>query len=73
MDIILALITGLIFGCFLAYFFIRTRIVGRLRIDRSCPEDPPCLFLELSKKVDIFTNRKYVVFKIKNENFLPQK
>ena len=46
--------------------------VGDLRIDRSDP-DGPYLFLELDKPLSSFEQDEYVVFRIKNENYISHK
>lgn len=46
--------------------------VGDLRIDRSDP-DGPYLFLELDKPLSSFEQEEYVVFRIKNENYISHK
>lgn len=46
--------------------------VGDLRIDRSDP-DGPYLFLELDKPLNTFEQEEYVVFRIKNENYISHK
>lgn len=67
MTAIITLIVGFLLG---AAVFHR-RPVGNLRIDRSDPADPPYLFLELSSDVGRFLHKKYVVLRIRAENFLP--
>ncbi|MBQ8132897.1 MAG: beta-lactamase induction signal transducer protein [Clostridia bacterium] len=53
--------------------FSRLRATGSLRIDRSDPEDSPHLFLELSKGVNCFYRKKYIILKVRNENYISQK
>lgn len=67
MTAIITLIVGFLLG---AAVFHR-RPVGNLRIDRSDPADPPYLFLELSSDVGQFLHKKYVVLRVRAENFLP--
>lgn len=67
MTAIITLIIGFLLG---AAVFHR-RPVGNLRIDRSDPDDPPYLFLELSSDVGRFLHKKYVVLRVRAENFLP--
>ncbi len=67
MTAIITLIVGFLLG---AAVFHR-RPVGNLRIDRSDPTDPPYLFLELSSDVGRFLHKKYVVLRVRAENFLP--
>ena len=67
MTAIITLIVGFLLG---AAVFHR-RPVGNLRIDRSDPTDTPYLFLELSSDVGRFLHKKYVVLRVRAENFLP--
>lgn len=65
-------ILGLVVGAFCMMHIQRIRSIGFLRIDRSIPDEPPYLFLEALQNVETISKRKYVVFKVKNENFIPQ-
>lgn len=49
------------------------KIVGRLRIDRSDPEDGPYMFAEIFKGVGDISKMKYVSFKVCNEDYISQK
>ncbi len=49
------------------------KIVGRLRIDRSDPEDGPYMFAEIFKGVGDISKMKYVTFKVCNEDYISQK
>jgi len=62
--------TGLLAGLIIAYIYIRSRSVGCIRIDRSDPEEPPLLFLELHTSVETVSNGKYVILSVKNKNFI---
>ena len=48
------------------------KIVGRLRIDRSDPEDGPYMFAEIFKGVGDISKMKYVTFEVCNEDYIPQ-
>ena len=67
MTAVIALIIGFLLGASVFY----RRPVGNLRIDQSDPADPPYLFLELSSDVGRFLHKKYVVLRVRAENFLP--
>ena len=67
MDIWLAFIAGVIVGLFVFYMRKESDICGNLRIDRS--DEEPYLFLELSKEVKDICGKKYVTFKVRDENF----
>ena len=43
---------GFVIGCKVTSLVIRDLVVGKLRIDKSNPEDGPFMFLELSKSID---------------------
>lgn len=63
-------VIGLFTGLGLSYLYVRSRFIGRLRIDRSEPEEPPLLFLELHASVEKVSNVKYVILEVKNKNFI---
>ena len=69
---ILILVIGAIVGVILTCFVFRSFLVGTLRIDRSDPDDT-FLFLELSKGMRQVISKKYVMMKVKIENFIPRK
>ncbi len=64
---------GVSLGISIAYIIFRSHFIGDLRIDNSDPEDGPYIFLELSKRIVDISSKKYVVLKVKLENFIPQK
>lgn len=43
---------------------------GSLRIDRSDPDEPPYIFLELYAEPSKIMQKKYVILKVKTENFI---
>lgn len=45
---------------------------GDLRIDDSIEEDPTRMFLELHEEVRTIRKRKYVIFKVINESYIPR-
>ncbi len=49
------------------------RPAGDLRVDHSDPSDGPYLFLELDTDVRNVMKKKYVIFRVKIKDFLPQK
>ena len=67
MDIWLTFIAGMIIGLFAGYLKGESDMCGNLRIDRS--DEEPYLFLELSKEVKDICGKKYVTFKVRDENF----
>ncbi len=72
MEFILFLV-GISLGVFIAAIIFRAHFIGNLRIANSDPEDRPYMFLELSKWIGDISSKKYVVLKVKLENFIPQK
>lgn len=61
---------GVLIGSLWVCIIFRLFVVGTLRVDRSDPDDAPYLFLELSKDVRTVSEKKYVIFKVRNENYI---
>lgn len=61
---------GMVVGSLSACIIFRLFVVGTLRVDRSDPDDVPYLFLELSKDARTASRKKYVIFKVRNENYI---
>lgn len=61
---------GMVVGSLSACIIFRLFVAGTLRVDRSDPDDALYLFLELSKDVRTVSEKKYVVFKVRNENYI---
>jgi hypothetical protein len=70
---IIVAILGMIAGYNLALMRIRSNTLGAIRIDRSDPDEDPYLFLELKGHPDALMNEQYVIFEVKNENFVSPK
>lgn len=73
MEFVLIFIAGFFVGMGVVLIAYRTYYVGTLRIDRSDPNEPPYMFLELDKGVGDISRKKNVVLKVKNENYISQK
>lgn len=73
MDIAIAIITGIIIGVIVSSLFVRTHLSGNLRVDHSIPEDDPYMFLELTKSVSTVLNKKFVILKVRAEDFISHK
>lgn len=75
MEIILALIIGIVVGFIIAAFKFQKWAdpVGTLRIDKSDPDDKPYLFLELTDNIDKVYRNKYVTFKVNTQSYIPHK
>lgn len=69
---ILLFFIGMIVGCVLTRFIFCKRSIGTLRIDTSDPNDGPYLFMELTKSMESFMYRKWVVLKLSLESYLPR-
>lgn len=69
-KMIIAFLVGVLIGTILYAISIKTASVGTLRIDQSDPEDSPYLFLELKKNVNNIASNKYVIMKVKRENYI---
>lgn len=69
----IAIIAGIIIGVIMSSLFVRIHLSGNLRVDHSIPEDDPYLFLELSKSVSTILKKKFVILKIRVEDFIPHK
>jgi hypothetical protein len=65
--IIIGIIIGLAIS--IAGFFFRS--IGALRIDKSDPTDKPYMFLEIKRGIGDITRRKFVVLRVKREDFIP--
>lgn len=66
-------ITGILVGIGIALFSFGANAIGTLRVDRSDPNEPPYLFVELSEDVGSLMKKKYVLFKINIKNYIPHK
>lgn len=77
MSATLSFCIGILIGGLVVAFIFRIanylKVVGKLRIDRSDPEDGPYLFLELSKSIDLFESKKHIILEVKSEDFIPHK
>ena len=69
-KMIIAFLVGVLIGTILYAIAMKTASVGTLRIDQSDPEDSPYLFLELKKNVNNIASNKYVIMKVKRENYI---
>ena len=70
MEIVLAVIAGILVGVICSMAVLHYRSSGCLRVDRSIPEDGPRLFLELTEPVEIISKKKYITIAINNKNYL---
>lgn len=73
MDIVIAVIIGTIVGALITLLIFTSISSGNLRVDQSIPEDDPYLFLELTKSVSTVLKKKFVVLRVRVEDFIPHK
>lgn len=71
----IGLLIGLLIGVFVGIERMRKAIerqsVGRLRIDRSDPDEPPIPFLEVTgSTIESISHMKIVVLKVINESYI---
>lgn len=64
---------GLIIGVIIGLLFLSSTKTGTLRVDQSDSEGETYLFLELDKPMNKSISKKYVVFKVKRENYISPK
>ena len=69
MEIILFLL-GAMIGIGVGYSVRRPKSSGYIRIDRSEPDEPPRLFLESHIEIYELSQKKYVTYEVKNENYI---
>lgn len=72
MEVIL-IIAGIAIGLIISAIRNEFRYVGSLRIDKSDPIENPYLFLEIDDSVEDISNRKYIILRVKREDFIPRK
>lgn len=68
---VVAMIIGVSIGFGIGKAKYHQSPIGDLRIDRSDPVDGPHLYLELDTNVPAVMTKKYVVFRVKVEDFVP--
>ena len=76
LALVAAVSIGLLIGIFIGTDRMRKAIeagsVGDLRIDRSEPDEPPkpCLEVYKGNTIDSIAQKKFVILKVINENYL---
>lgn len=73
MEIVVGIAIGIVIGAVVTCLVFGAFSVGSLRVDQSIPEDDPYLFLELTKSVSTILKKKFVVLKVRAEDFIPHK
>ena len=78
----IALVIGVVIGAVIGIFVgtermrkaVEDQSVGNLRIDRSEPYEPPRPFLEVKDStIESIANKKFVILKVINENYISHK
>ena len=75
---ILGALSGLAIGLYIGISRMQKAVennsVGDLRIDRSIPDDPPrpCLEIYAGNTIDSISQKKFVILKVVNKNYLPR-
>jgi len=68
------LILGIVAGYCLSKHVLQDELVGTLRVDRSDPDEPPYLFVELEPNgMSKINEMKTVRFKVNLESYIPRK
>ena len=73
MKSIAILIGGIAIGILLSVWFMKKCVMGCLRVDQSDPNENPYLFLELTKELGHICRKKYVILKVKLQDFITHK
>lgn len=66
---IVAFIVGVVIGMSLATYGFKRLKIGKLRVDHSIPDEPPYLFLELSKDIYEIESKKQALVEIDIKNY----
>ena len=68
---LIILLIGVVIGLIVGRIILTGKTMGRLRIDRSEPDEPARLFLELKGVTpDMIAKHKFVMFEVINESYL---
>ena len=70
---IVCAVIGVLCGFIFAMLFHRSKEIGTLRLDRSIPDEPPYLFLELDPDgMSRISRHKTVTLRVRTDNYLPR-
>lgn len=74
LGVLIGLAVGLYLGVNRMHKAVKDSSVGDLRIDRSIPDDPPrpCLEIYAGNTIDSISQKKFVILKVINKNYLPR-
>lgn len=74
LGVLIGLAIGLYIGVSRMQKAVENNSVGDLRIDRSIPDDPPrpCLEIYAGNTIDSISQKKFVILKVINKNYIPR-
>lgn len=74
LGVLIGLAVGLYIGVSRMQKAVENSSVGDLRIDRSIPDDPPrpCLEIYAGNTIDSISQKKFIILKVINKNYLPR-
>ena len=74
LGVLIGLAIGLYIGISRMQKAVKDSSVGDLRIDRSIPDDlpRPCLEIYAGNTIDSISQKKFVILKVINKNYLPR-
>ena len=74
LGVLIGLAIGLYLGISRMQKAVENNSIGDLRIDRSIPDDPPrpCLEIYAGNTIDSISQKKFVILKVINKNYLPR-
>lgn len=73
MELIIAGLIGMVLSFSIFLITSKKNTIGNLRVDHSDLKDDPYLFLELETDIKSISRKKYVLMKVRVEDFIPHK
>lgn len=73
MELIIAGLIGMVLSFSIFLITSKKNTIGNLRVDHSDLKDDPYLFLELETDIKSIYRKKYVLMKVRVEDFIPHK
>ncbi len=71
MELIIAGLIGMVLSFSIFLITSKKNTIGNLRVDHSDLKDDPYLFLELETDIKSISRKKYVLMKVRVEDFIP--
>lgn len=72
MEIIIAVLLGMVVGSVVTVVIFCSKNIGTLRLDASDPYEKPYMFLELKNDCGNILKKKYVVLKVNPKPYISQ-